>query len=123
MVFTPQTDLAILNAIANHIITTNRVNKDFVDKHTVFKRGQTDIGYGLRPDNPLEVKATGRTKVGDATDITFEDYAKFVSEYTLEKAAKMSQPLPTRGALRRPEDQGRQFLDDGIQPAYPWRLV
>ena len=90
MVFTPQTDLAILNAIANHIITTNRVNKDFVDKHTVFKRGQTDIGYGLRPDNPLEVKATGRTKVGDATDITFEDYAKFVSEYTLEKAAKMS---------------------------------
>ena len=39
IVFTPQTDLAILNAIANHIITTNRVNKDFVDKHTVFKRG------------------------------------------------------------------------------------
>src|SRR6478736_219601 len=90
IVFTPQTDLAILNAIANHIITTNRVNKDFVDKHTVFKRGQTDIGYGLRPDNPLEVKAAGRSKAGDATDITFEDYAKFVSEYTLEKAAKMS---------------------------------
>ena len=45
---------------------------------------------GLRPDHPLEMKATGRTKAGDATDITFEDYAKFVSEYTLEKAAKMS---------------------------------
>src|SRR6476660_2970431 len=90
IVFTPQTDLAILNAIANHIISTNRVNKDFVDKHTIFKRGQTDIGYGLRPENPLEVKATGRTKVGDATDMTFEDYAKIVSEYTLEKAAKMS---------------------------------
>src|SRR5215471_18268130 len=90
MVFTPQTDLAILNAIANHIITTKRVNKDFVDKHTVFKRGQTDIGYGLRPDNPLEVKAAGRTKAGDATDMTFEEYAKFVSDYTLEKAAKMS---------------------------------
>jgi nitrate reductase NapA len=109
MVFTPQTDLAILNAIANHIITTNRVNKDFVDKHTVFKRGQTDIGYGLRPDNPLEVKATGRTKVGDATDITFEDYAKFVSEYTLEKGRQNvrrsgQQPSPTRGlyADRRP---------------------
>jgi nitrate reductase (cytochrome) len=48
MVFTPQTDLAILNAIANHIISTNRVNKDFVNKHTVFKRGQADIGYGRR---------------------------------------------------------------------------
>ena len=87
IVFKPQTDLAILNAIANHIITTGRVNKDFVGKHTMFKRGQTDIGYGLRPEHPLEQKATGRAKAGDATDITFEDYAKFVSEYTLEKAA------------------------------------
>ena len=90
MVFTPQTDLTILNAIANYIITTNRVNKDFVDNHTLFKRGQTDIGYGLRPENPLEQKASGRSKAGDATDITFADYAKFVSDYTLDKAAKMS---------------------------------
>jgi nitrate reductase NapA len=90
MVFKPQADLTILNAIANHIIRTNRVNKDFVDKHTVFKRGQTDIGYGLRPEHPLEQKATGRGKAGDATDITFDDYAKFVSEYTLEKAAALS---------------------------------
>ena len=87
IVFKPQTDLAILNAIANHIIKTGRVNKDFVGKHTIFKRGQTDIGYGLRPEHPLEQKATGRAKAGDATDITFDEYAKFVSEYTLEKAA------------------------------------
>jgi nitrate reductase NapA len=57
LVFKPQTDLYLLNAIANHIITTGRVNKDFVDKHTIFKRGQTDIGYGLRPEHPLEQKA------------------------------------------------------------------
>ena len=66
MVFTPQTDLAILNAIANHIIKTGRVNKDFVDKHTVFKRGQTDIGYGLRPEHPLQKAATGAAKPSDA---------------------------------------------------------
>src|SRR5215813_4968220 len=90
IVFNPHADLFILNAIANHIITTNRVNKDFVDKHTVFKRGQTEIGYGLRPENPLEQKASGRSKAGDATDITFDDYAKFVSDYTLDNAAKMS---------------------------------
>src|SRR6187549_612783 len=90
IVFTPQTDLAILNAIANYIITTNRVNKDFVSKHTVFKRGQTDIGYGLRPENPLEKKAAGRSKANEASDITFEEYAKFVSEYTLEKASSLS---------------------------------
>jgi nitrate reductase (cytochrome) len=90
MVFVPQTDLYILNAIANHIIKTGRVNKEFVNAHTVFKRGQTDIGYGLRPDHPLQKKATGAAKANDATDMTFDEYAKFVSEYTLEKAAEMS---------------------------------
>ncbi len=62
LVFTPQTDLYILNAIANHIIKTNRVNKDFVAQHTVFKRGQTDIGYGLRPEHPLQKAAPARRR-------------------------------------------------------------
>src|SRR6266480_3279357 len=86
MVFKPQTDLYLLNAIANHIIKTGRVNKDFVAAHTVFRRGQTDIGYGLRPEHPLQKKATGAAKANDATDMSFEEYTKFVSDYTLEKA-------------------------------------
>jgi hypothetical protein len=52
IVFKPGTDLAILNYIANHIIQTGRVNEAFVRDHAVFMRGATDIGYGLRPDNP-----------------------------------------------------------------------
>ena len=119
---------SILNAIANHIIKTGRVNKDFVARHTVFKRGQTDIGYGLRPEHPLQKKATGAAKANDSTDMTFEEYAKFVSDYTMEKAAEMSgvPAEPHRGAGRalcRPEDQGRQLLDHGLQPAHPRRLV
>lgn len=90
MVFKPQTDLIILNAIANHIITTGRVNQDFVTNHAVFKRGQTDIGYGLRPENPLQVKATGKDKVNDAQDMTFAEFAAFVADYTLERAAEES---------------------------------
>ncbi|MGY3031204.1 nitrate reductase NapA [Bradyrhizobium sp. USDA 4354] len=90
MVFVPQTDLYILNAIANHIITTGRVNKDFVNAHTIFRRGQTDIGYGLRPEHPLQKKATGAAKANDSTDMSYDEYVKFVSDYTLEKAAKMS---------------------------------
>ena len=90
MIFKPQTDLYILNAIANHIIKTGRVNKEFVAAHTTFKRGQTDIGYGLRPEHPLQKKATGAAKANDSTDMSFEDYAKFVADYTLEKAAEMS---------------------------------
>ena len=128
MVFKPQTDLYLLNAIANHIVKTGRVNKDFVDRHTLFKRGQTDIGYGLRPEHPLEKKATGRAKAGDATDISYDEYVKFLADYTLEKASRdVGRAVdPARGAgrtLRRPEDQGHQFLDHGIQPAHPRRLV
>ena len=91
MIFTPQTDLAILNYIANYIIQTDRVNKDFVNKHTNFRLGETDIGYGLRPEHPLEQKAknNGKTK-GSSTPISFEEYAKFVSTYTLEYTAKLS---------------------------------
>src|SRR6476469_6707973 len=36
MVFEPGTDLAILNYIANHIIQTGKVNREFVDKHCNF---------------------------------------------------------------------------------------
>ena len=90
LVFKPHTDLYILNAIANHIVRSGRVNKDFVDKHTLFKRGQIDIGYGLRPEHPLEQKAAGRSKAGDATDISYDEYVKFLGDYTLEKAAEMS---------------------------------
>ena len=90
MIFKPQTDLVLLNAIANHIIRTGRVNKDFVDRHVTFKRGQNDIGYGLRPEHPLQKAATGAAKANDAADMTFEEFARFVSEYTLDRAAEMS---------------------------------
>lgn len=91
MIFTPQTDLAILNYIANYIIQTDRVNKDFVNKHTNFRLGETDIGYGLRPEHPLEQKAknNGKTK-GSSKPISFEEYAKFVSSYTLEYTSELS---------------------------------
>jgi nitrate reductase NapA len=90
IVFTPQTDLAILNAIANHIIATKRVNMDFVNRHTTFKRGTTDIGYGLRPETEPEKRAINRTRANTWSDMTFEEYAKFVSDYTFEKASKLS---------------------------------
>src|SRR5690349_24706206 len=57
MIFTPNTDLAILNFIAHHIISTGRVNKEFVAKHVGFALGNADIGYGLRPEDEREKKA------------------------------------------------------------------
>lgn len=90
VVFTPQTDLAILNYIANYIIKTNRVNKDFVSKHVNFKRGNDDIGYGLRPTHPLQKVAKNADKAGGATPISYEEFAKFVSKYDEEYVEKLS---------------------------------
>ncbi|TWI01746.1 periplasmic nitrate reductase subunit NapA apoprotein [Luteimonas cucumeris] len=90
IIFKPQTDLVILNYIANHIIQSGRVNREFVDKHTSFKRGNDDIGYGLRPDNPLEVKAKHAKDPNGGEVIDFEQFAAFVAPYTLEKAVEVS---------------------------------
>ena len=90
LTFTPQTDLAILNYIANHIIKTNRVNREFVDKHTSFRLGNADIGYGLRPEHPLQKAAKNAGDAGGAKPITFDEFAKFVSTYDLDYTAKLS---------------------------------
>ncbi len=89
MVFTPQTDLAIANYIANYIIQNKAYNKDFIGKHVNFTKTPTDIGYGLRDNHPLEKKAKNRNK-GKLSKISFEEYAKSVAPYTVEKASELS---------------------------------
>ena len=100
LIFKPQSDLAILNYISNYIIQNKAVNQEFVKKNVGFFKGVTDIGYGLRPNHPLEQVANnngypgadGKPK-GDPNahaPITFDDFAKFVSEYTLDKAHEIS---------------------------------
>jgi len=90
IVFKPGTDLAILNYIANHIISTGKVNKDFVEKHTTFVKGATDIGYGLRADDPREIKARKAADVTATTPIDFAAFAASVKDYTLEKVSALS---------------------------------
>lgn len=90
VIFKPQTDLAILNYIAHYIIKTGRVNKDFVGKHVNFKHGNEDIGYGLRPEHPLQKAAKNAAKAGEATPMSFEEYAKYVSKYDADYVSKLS---------------------------------
>jgi nitrate reductase NapA len=90
LVMRPQSDLAIMNYIANHIIQSGRVNRDFVGKHVNFKRGVTDIGYGLRPEHPKEMKAKNAARASESEPMSFEEYAAFVKPYTLEYAVKIS---------------------------------
>ena len=90
IVFKPQTDLAILNYIASYIIRTNRVNRDFVGKHTTFRLGNDDIGYGLRPEDPRQKAAKN---AGDATGgkpMSFDEYAKYVAKYDAAYVSRLS---------------------------------
>ncbi|MDY4479383.1 MAG: nitrate reductase catalytic subunit NapA [[Pasteurella] aerogenes] len=90
IIFTPQSDLAILNYIANYLIEHNAINQDFISKHTKFKRGETDIGYGLRPEHPLEQAAKNVKTSGKMHDSDFEEFKKLVAPYTLDKAHEIS---------------------------------
>lgn len=102
IVFTPQSDLVILNYIANYIIQNNAVNQDFFTKHVNLRKGATDIGYGLRPTHPLEKAA--KNPGSDASEpMSFDEYKAFVAEYTLDKTAEMT------GV---PKDQLEQLAQD-----------
>lgn len=90
LTFVPQSDLAILNYIANYIIQTGRIDPDFIAKHVNFKKGVTDIGYGLRPDHPLEKDAKDAKDPNKSEPMSFDEFKAFVAEYTVEKASQIS---------------------------------
>jgi nitrate reductase NapA len=117
IVFTPQTDLAILNYIARHIIATGRVNEDFVARHVNFKLGATDIGYGLRPEHPLEQKAKNAKTANDATPMSFEEFARFVDPYDLATVAKQS-GVPES----RLEELAELYADPSVKVMSLWTM-
>ena len=90
LIFKPGTDLAILNYIANHIVQTNAVNRDFIDKHVNFRVANTDIGYGLRPEHVLEQRALHANDAPGLAAERFDAYAKMLSEYTLDPRRDLS---------------------------------
>ncbi|MCH4554097.1 molybdopterin-dependent oxidoreductase [Aestuariibaculum lutulentum] len=81
IIFQPQTDLAVANAICYEIINNGWVNKSFVEKHCNFKKGLTNMGYGLEDHYSFDDKPEG---------ITFEAFKTFLQDYTPEKVAKIS---------------------------------
>ncbi len=81
ILFKPQTDLAIANAICYEIIKNNWINWDFVNKHVAFYKGKTDIGYGL--EDHFKFKDKGE-------NISFEDFKLFLEDYTPERVEKIS---------------------------------
>lgn len=81
ILFRPQTDLAVANAICHEIIAGGWVNGDFVGEHVSFHKGKTNIGYGTEDHFAFTDQ--------DET-ITFEEYKAFLADYTPEKVEKIS---------------------------------
>lgn len=117
LIFKPQTDLAILNFIANHIIQTDRVNKDFIANHVNFVKGNDDIGYGLRPEDPREQSAVNSENAGASKPIDFETFKKFVSRYDVDYVSELS-GVPKQNLL----DLAELYADPDVKVVSYWTM-
>jgi len=90
VIFKPGSDLAIANYIANYLIRHDAIDRSFIARNTGFWRGQTDIGYGLRPEHPLQQEAEHADDPGAMSQIDFEAFKDFVSTYTRDYASELS---------------------------------
>ena len=81
ILFKPQTDLAVANAICYEIIRNKWVNKDFVKKHVSLHKGKTNIGYGTQDHFKFKDKPE---------TVNFKQYKAFLKDYTPEKVEKIS---------------------------------
>ncbi len=81
ILFTPQSDLAIANAICHEIVRRGWVDREFVTRYVSFKEGRTGIGYGLEDDFSFS---------DQASDASWNDYVRFLDDYTPERAEEIS---------------------------------
>ena len=128
LTFRPQTDLAILNYIANYIIQNKAREPRLRREARRLPRGQRR--HRLRParrSTQLQKKAKNAADAGGSKPIAFDEFASSSPSTTSNYVSKLSGVPPER--LRRlaqlyadPEDEGHVVLDHGLQPAHARRL-
>ena len=77
----PHSASAIANAICHELVSRRWVDRAFVDRHVAFRRGKTQIGYGLSDDALV---------VDDATAVTWDDYVASLAATAPEQAQRLS---------------------------------
>ena len=77
----PQTDLAVANAICFEILHGGREDKEFLKNHVSFKKGKTNIGYGLEDNFSFKDELEG---------IDLDKVMEFLKDYTPEKVSRYS---------------------------------
>lgn len=95
LIFKPQTDLAILNSIANYIVSNDLHDEEFVEKHLIFKEAQTEPGYGIDSVSAphlekMEMDQKGRKNPKGGKVIDFEKYKELLKPYTFEYTSELS---------------------------------
>ena len=87
LLFRPGSDIAIANAIANYIVANDLYDHAFVADHLQFKMGTENIGNAY--DDGYDASDVGKT-VDKVWNVEFDEYARRLSEYTLEYAEELS---------------------------------
>jgi len=80
ILFEPQGDLALANAICYEIVNNGWVNRSFIEKHCVFKKGKTNIGYGLEDKFQFN---------DEPADMDFNEFKNFLNDYAPAKASAL----------------------------------
>ncbi|HEX9564207.1 MAG TPA: molybdopterin-dependent oxidoreductase [Gemmatimonadaceae bacterium] len=81
LLFAPQAELSLANAICHEIVARGMARRSFVDRHVAFKRGQTDIGSSLSSDTLLP---------DEGTEADWDDFVGFLDGYTPARAEQVS---------------------------------
>lgn len=81
ILFLPQGDLAVANAIAHELLRTGAIHRTFMERHVSFHRGKTNIGYGLQDKE-------GFTEAAET--ITLEQYKEALKDYSPERVEALT---------------------------------
>lgn len=81
ILFNPQSDLAIANGILRLIFKNKWHDQHFIDTHTLFKSGKTNIGYGI--EDHFKFKDVPK-------NITQEEFIQHLEDYTPQYVEKVS---------------------------------
>lgn len=103
LIFTPSSDIAILNYIAREIVYNNpkAIDWEFVKNHCVFTTGFADIGYGMRnnPNHPSFSEAEKDTVAKENSIVLDKDEATALSHLGVKAGDKFEMKHSAEAAL------------------------
>lgn len=81
ILYAPETEVAIANAICNELVARDWADREFVDHYVAFRRGRTDIGYDI---------ANGAKASDDGAAASYDDFVRFLEAYDPDRVARIA---------------------------------